>query len=76
MNNMARLTTVLVTTVGPYTSLARGPSQACVEEGTHYVDITGEAFWVQRCAINTARRRRRKESASSALPAMIACRSR
>ena len=47
MNNMARLTTVLVTTVGPYTEYGEAAVRACVEEGTHYVDITGEAFWVQ-----------------------------
>lgn len=39
--------TLAVTTVGPYAEYGEAAVRACVEGGTHYVDITGEAFWVQ-----------------------------
>jgi len=46
MRAMARRTTVLITTVGPYTTYGESAVRACADAGTHYVDITGEAFWV------------------------------
>lgn len=46
MREMARRAMVLVTTVGPYAEHGEAVVRACVEESTHYVDITGEAFWV------------------------------
>lgn len=47
---MAKRTSVVVTTVGPYVEYGEAVVRACVEEGTHYVDITGEAFWVTEMA--------------------------
>lgn len=48
MRAMARRTKVLMTTVGPYAEYGEIAVRACVDEGTHYCDITGEAFWVSR----------------------------
>ena len=38
---------VLATTVGPYARLGRPVVDACVAEGTHYADITGEPAFVE-----------------------------
>ena len=45
---MARSTRVLLTTVGPYARFGDLVVDACVENGTDYVDITGETPWVRR----------------------------
>jgi len=42
-------TKVVITTVGPYNSLGNEMINACALYGTDYVDITGEADWVQPC---------------------------
>jgi short subunit dehydrogenase-like uncharacterized protein len=39
---------VVATTVGPYATYGDGLVQACVENGTHYCDLTGEVQWMQR----------------------------
>jgi len=41
----ARATCVL-TCAGPYYKYGEGVVRACIEAGTHYVDITGEVDWV------------------------------
>lgn len=41
-------TRVLATTVGPYLALGEGPVAACAATGTDYVDLTGEAEFVDR----------------------------
>mmetsp|Transcript_47868 Transcript_47868/g.53585 ORF Transcript_47868/g.53585 Transcript_47868/m.53585 type:complete len:490 (+) Transcript_47868:195-1664(+) len=46
MNNMAKSTRILVSAVGPYTTLGENIYSACVKNGTHYTDITGEVDWV------------------------------
>ena len=38
---------VMCTTVGPYRKYGRLLLQACVEQGTHYVDLTGESPFVR-----------------------------
>lgn len=43
---MARDTRVLITTVGPYLRYGEQVLAACVEAGTHYVDLTGEPQFV------------------------------
>jgi short subunit dehydrogenase-like uncharacterized protein len=43
---LARQTRILVTTVGPYAERGIGVVEACVEAGTHYLDITGEPAFV------------------------------
>ncbi|MCG8669465.1 MAG: saccharopine dehydrogenase NADP-binding domain-containing protein [Pseudomonadales bacterium] len=43
---MASQTKVLITTVGPYLNFGENVVKACVEAGTHYVDLTGEPEFV------------------------------
>lgn len=45
--NMARQTRVIITTVGPYLKYGEPLVKACVEAGTHYVDLTGEPEFVE-----------------------------
>jgi short subunit dehydrogenase-like uncharacterized protein len=45
---LAKKTCVLLTTVGPYSLYGEHAYKACAEEGTHYVDVTGEAAWVHK----------------------------
>jgi short subunit dehydrogenase-like uncharacterized protein len=42
---MARKSRVVITTVGPYTRHGEPLVAACVDEGTDYVDLTGETNW-------------------------------
>src|SRR5690606_6206240 len=42
---MVRQTKVVITTVGPYTRYGEPLVAACVDEGTDYVDLTGETSW-------------------------------
>jgi len=46
MKELAKSTRVLISAVGPYSLLGESIYRACVENGTHYVDITGEVDWV------------------------------
>jgi len=48
MNALAASTRVLVSTVGPYALYGSDLVHAAVASGTDYVDLTGEAQWVQR----------------------------
>ena len=48
MRQLASSTKILVSAVGPYTVLGETIFQACVFEGTHYADVTGEVDWVGR----------------------------
>ena len=48
VNTMAADTRVLLTTAGPFARYGDSVVQACVENHTHYVDITGETQWVRR----------------------------
>lgn len=43
---MAAQTRVLITTVGPYLNYGEAVVKACVEAGSHYVDLTGEPEFV------------------------------
>jgi short subunit dehydrogenase-like uncharacterized protein len=43
---MASQARVLVNTAGPFARYGDPVVDACVRHGTHYVDITGETFWV------------------------------
>lgn len=40
---------VLITTVGPYITYGEPLVEACADAGTDYVDLTGEAEFVDRC---------------------------
>ncbi len=44
---LAARTRVLLTTAGPYALYGDKIVAACVDSGTHYVDITGEVAWVR-----------------------------
>lgn len=48
MGDLARKTTVLVTTVGPYSMYGEHAFKACAENGTHYIDCTGEIPWLHK----------------------------
>lgn len=45
LHAMARQTKVVITTVGPYTRHGEPLVVACIDEGTDYVDLTGETNW-------------------------------
>ncbi|KAL2181408.1 uncharacterized protein P884DRAFT_214393 [Thermothelomyces heterothallicus CBS 202.75] len=45
---LAKKTFVLATTVGPYGKLGEHAFKACAENGTHYLDVTGEVPFVAR----------------------------
>ena len=45
---LARRTTVVLTTAGPYAALGLPLARACAEAGTHYADLTGEVLFVHR----------------------------
>ena len=45
---MAKQATVVCTTVGPYALYGSKLVAACVENGTHYCDLTGETQWMRR----------------------------
>jgi short subunit dehydrogenase-like uncharacterized protein len=45
---LARSTTVVATTVGPYLRYGLPLARACAEAGTHYADLTGEVLYVRR----------------------------
>ena len=48
MRSLAARTKVLISTVGPYTHYGDKVVEACVKEGTHYVDLCGEALFIRR----------------------------
>lgn len=48
MTALAGRTKVVCTTVGPYALYGTPLVSACVEQGTHYCDLTGEVQWMQR----------------------------
>jgi short subunit dehydrogenase-like uncharacterized protein len=48
MTALAERTAVLITTVGPYLRLGEATVAACAATGTDYVDLTGEAEFVDR----------------------------
>lgn len=45
--DMAMQAKVLITTVGPYIRYGEKLVKACIDSGTHYLDITGEPAFVQ-----------------------------
>ncbi len=47
VQEIARQTSVVCTTVGPYTKLGTPMVEACVSAGTDYCDLTGEVTWVR-----------------------------
>jgi len=45
---LAAQTTVLLNLAGPYAVCGESTVQACIANGTHHLDLTGETFWVQQ----------------------------
>ncbi len=45
---MARRAKVLFNLAGPYHASGDAVVAACIAAGTHYLDLTGETFWMQR----------------------------
>jgi short subunit dehydrogenase-like uncharacterized protein len=50
VGTMARRTTAIATTVGPYSAYGLPLVEACAESGTHYADLTGEVLFMHRTA--------------------------
>lgn len=48
VENLAKSTKVVCTTVGPYALYGSELVAACVAHGTHYCDLTGEVQWMRR----------------------------
>ena len=48
LTDLAQQTQVVCTTVGPYALYGSGLVEACVNQGTHYCDLTGETQWMRR----------------------------
>jgi len=48
LRDMCAQTGVVISTVGPYALYGSPLVKACVETGTDYVDLTGEAQWIHR----------------------------
>jgi short subunit dehydrogenase-like uncharacterized protein len=48
MQELAASTRVVITTVGPYLRYGMPLAEACAEQGTDYVDLTGEVLFVQQ----------------------------
>lgn len=46
MAALAKKTFVLLNTVGPFARYGEHAVKACAENGTHYLDVTGEVPWV------------------------------
>ncbi|GME33541.1 Saccharopine dehydrogenase / Homospermidine synthase [Neofusicoccum parvum] len=44
---LAKKTSLIITTVGPFMKYGTPVVEACANNGTHYVDCTGEVPWVQ-----------------------------
>lgn len=48
LNDLARRTHVVLTTVGPYALYGSDLVAACVDNGTHYCDLAGEVQWIRK----------------------------
>ncbi|KAI4094659.1 MAG: hypothetical protein LQ344_002130 [Seirophora lacunosa] len=46
LRSLAQKTRLVLNTVGPYFRYSSPVVQACAENGTHYLDVTGESPWV------------------------------
>ena len=49
LDELAKRTSVVVTTVGPYLKYGIPMVRACASNGTHYADLTGEVLFVRQC---------------------------
>lgn len=46
LDKLAKKTKVIVNAVGPYHKYSTPVVEACANNGTHYLDVTGETPWV------------------------------
>ncbi|CAP68754.1 uncharacterized protein PODANS_7_7230 [Podospora anserina S mat+] len=46
LSSLAKKTFILITTVGPYSAHGEHAFKACAQNGTHYLDVTGEVPYV------------------------------
>ena len=46
LNNLVKKTQILINTIGPYHLYGTPVVEACANNGTHYLDVTGESPWV------------------------------
>ncbi|KAI9803254.1 MAG: hypothetical protein M1825_002045 [Sarcosagium campestre] len=46
LHDLAKKTKLIINTVGPYALYGEAVVEACASNGTHYLDVTGEAPWV------------------------------
>jgi short subunit dehydrogenase-like uncharacterized protein len=44
---VVRQASVVINTIGPYWRWGTSVVRACVQQGKHYVDLTGEAHWIR-----------------------------
>ena len=49
---MAKQTRLVINTVGPYRFYGRPVVEACVNAGTHHIDISGEPSYIEQCALD------------------------
>ena len=47
MQTLAKQTKVVASTAGPFAKIGTALVAACAQQGTHYVDITGETQWIR-----------------------------
>ena len=52
LDSMVKRAEVIISTVGPYIKFGLPLVDACVRNGTDYVDITGEAQFIKQCILN------------------------
>jgi short subunit dehydrogenase-like uncharacterized protein len=46
LSTLAKKTKIIIATVGPYAQYGEHAFKACAENGTHYLDVTGEVPFV------------------------------
>ena len=59
---LTKRTKVVLSTAGPFHRYGSKLVAACVENSSHYVDITGENFWVKGLIENIMMKQHQKES--------------
>jgi short subunit dehydrogenase-like uncharacterized protein len=67
LSAMAAQTRVLINLAGPYHASGDAVVAACIGAGTHYLDLSGETFWLQRLV------RQQHDAASDAGVKIIPC---
>ncbi len=64
---LAGATRVLVNLAGPYARTGEAVIEACIAQRTHYLDLTGETFWIREMVT------RRHEAAQAAGVKIVPC---